>query len=74
MQIATGRCPFIFWIISSARALLKYVGEKWAGIFRLEMPDFHVALRDLLHSVNLRNGTHSFTSLPKKGMLTIFTP
>jgi hypothetical protein len=29
------------------------------------MPDFHVAFRDLLHAVNLRHGTHSFTSLPK---------
>jgi hypothetical protein len=29
------------------------------------MPDFHVAFMDVLHSVNLRYGTHSFTSLPK---------
>jgi hypothetical protein len=36
-----------------------------AGKFSLKMPDFHVAFRDLLHAVNLRHGTHSFTSLPK---------
>jgi hypothetical protein len=29
------------------------------------MPDFHVAFRDLLHALNLRHKTHSFTSLPK---------
>jgi hypothetical protein len=34
-----------------------------AGKFILKMPDFHVAFRDLLHTVNLRHGTHSFTSL-----------
>jgi hypothetical protein len=27
-----------------------------------EMPDFHVAFRDLLHAVNLRHGTDGFTS------------
>jgi hypothetical protein len=36
------------------------------------MPDFHVAFRDLSHAVNLRHGTHSFTSLPKEGVLRIF--
>jgi hypothetical protein len=42
------------------------------GKFSLKMPDFHVAFRDLLHSVNLRHGTHSFTSLLKEGVLRIF--
>jgi hypothetical protein len=42
------------------------------GKFILKMPDFHVAFRDLLHVVNLRHGTHSFTSLPKEGVLRIF--
>jgi hypothetical protein len=42
-----------------------------AGKFNLKMPDFHVAFRDLLHAVNL-HGTHSFTSLPKEGLLRIF--
>jgi hypothetical protein len=40
----------------------------------LKMPDFHVTLRDLLHAVNLRHGTHSFTSLPKEDVLRIFLP
>jgi hypothetical protein len=43
-----------------------------AGKFSLKMPDFHVAFRDLLQAVNLRHGTHSFTSLPKEGVLRIF--
>jgi hypothetical protein len=43
-----------------------------AGKFSLKMPDFRVAFRDLLHAVNLRHGTHSFTSLPKEGVLRIF--
>jgi hypothetical protein len=33
-----------------------------AGKFSLKMPDFHVAFRDLLHAVNIRHGTHGFTS------------
>jgi hypothetical protein len=41
------------------------VGEKWPGKFSLKMPDFHIAFRDLLLAVNLRHGTHSFTSLPE---------
>jgi hypothetical protein len=39
--------------------------EKWPGKFSLKMPDFHVAFVDLLRVVNLRYGTHGFTSLPK---------
>jgi hypothetical protein len=42
------------------------------GKFSLKMPDFHVAFRDLLHAVNVRHGTHGFTSLPKEGVLRIF--
>jgi hypothetical protein len=49
-----------------------YVGEKTAGKFSLKFPDFHVAFGDLLYAVNLRRGTHSFTSLPKEGVLRIF--
>jgi len=30
--------------------------------------------RDLLHAVNLRHGTDSFTSPPKEGVLRIFSP
>jgi hypothetical protein len=43
-----------------------------AGKFSLKMPDFQVAFRDLLHAVNVRHGTHSFTFLPKEGVLRIF--
>jgi hypothetical protein len=43
-----------------------------AGKFSLKIPDFHVAYRDLLHAVNLRHGTHSFTSLLQEGVLRIF--
>ena len=42
--------------------------------FCLKMPDFHVTFRDLLHAVNLRYGTNGFTSLPKEGVLRIFSP
>jgi hypothetical protein len=42
-----------------------------AGKFSLKMPDFHVAFRDLLKAVNLRHGTHSFTSLPREGVMWI---
>jgi hypothetical protein len=50
------------------------VGEKWPDKFSLKMPDFHVAFSDFLLAVNLRHGTHSFTSLPKEGVLRIFLP
>jgi hypothetical protein len=39
-----------------------------------EMPDFHVAFRDLLHAINLRHGTDGFTAPPKEGVLRIFSP
>jgi hypothetical protein len=39
-----------------------------------EMPDFHVAFKDLLHALNLRHGTDGFTSPPKEGVLRIFSP
>jgi hypothetical protein len=38
-----------------------------AGKFSLKMPDFHVSFRDNLFAVNLRHGTHGFTSLRKGG-------
>jgi hypothetical protein len=37
-----------------------------AGKFSFKMPDFHLAFRDLLHTVNIRYGTHSFT-FPSEG-------
>jgi hypothetical protein len=36
--------------------------------------DFHETPKDLLHAVNQRHGTHSFTTLPKEGALRIFSP
>ena len=48
--------------------------REMADEFCLKMPDFHVTLRDLLHAVNLRHGTNGFTSLPKEGVLRIFSP
>jgi hypothetical protein len=47
-------------------------GREMAGKFILKLPDFHVAFRDILHAVNLRHGTHGFTSLPKEDVLRIF--
>jgi hypothetical protein len=49
-------------------------GREIAGKFSLKMPDFNIAFRYLLHAVNLRHGTHNFTSLPKEGVLSIFSP
>ena len=49
-------------------------GREMADEFCLKMPDFHVTFRDLLHAVNLRHGTNDFTSLPKEGVLRIFSP
>jgi hypothetical protein len=45
-----------------------------AGKFILKILDFHVAFRELLDAVNLRDGTHRFTSLSKEGVLRIFSP
>jgi hypothetical protein len=36
--------------------------------------DFHVTFRDVLHAVKLRHGNDGFTSLPKEGVLRIFSP
>ena len=54
----------------TARCLL---GREMADEFCLKMPDFHVTFRDLLHAVNIRHGTNGFTSLPKEGVLRIFS-
>ena len=39
-----------------------------------ESSDFHAFFRDLLHASNLQHGTDGFTSLPKEGVLRIFSP
>ena len=51
-----------------------YFGEKMADEFCLKMPDFHVTFRDVLHALNLPHGIDGFTSLPKEGVLRIFSP
>jgi hypothetical protein len=43
--------------------------RNFAEITPLSMP-----FRDLLHAANLRHGANGFTSLPKEGMLRIFSP
>ena len=48
--------------------------REMADEFFLKMPDFHATFRDLLHAVNLRHETNGFTSLPKEGVLRIFSP
>ena len=45
-----------------------------ADEFCLKMLDFHVTFRYLLHAVDLRHGTNGFTSLPKEGVLRVFSP
>jgi hypothetical protein len=45
-----------------------------SGKFMLKIPDFHLVFKDLLHAVNLRHGTHGFTSLPKGVLRTFFRP
>ena len=42
--------------------------------FCLKMRDFHVTFMALLHAVNLRHVTNGFASLPKEGVLRIFSP
>jgi hypothetical protein len=37
-------------------------------------PNFYLVARVLLRAANLRQRTDGFTSLPKEGMLRIFTP
>ena len=45
-----------------------YLGEKWP----VRLP--RINFRLLLHAANMRHGTNCFTSLPKEGVLTIFSP
>jgi hypothetical protein len=40
----------------------------------LEIPDFHVAFKVLLHAANLLHGTDGFTSPLKEGVMRIFSP
>ena len=50
------------------------LGREMAGNFdrKLRLPRIH--FRVLLHAANMRHGTKVLTSLPKEGVLRIFTP
>jgi len=48
-----------------------YVGEK---VQEFCLNATSTPFRDLLHAVNLRHGTDGFTSPPKEGVLSIFSP
>ena len=52
---------------------MELCGREIADEFLPEMTDFHVAFRNLIHTVNLRHGTDGFTSPPKEGVLRIFS-
>ena len=63
-------------LVVSPEILVAKVGTVWTRNGRLilpEMPEFHVAFKELLHAVNLRHGTDGFTSAPKEGVLRIFS-
>ena len=46
------------------------MGENWPVI----LPEIATSMSILLHAADLRHGTHGFTSLPKEGVLRIFSP
>ena len=50
--------------------------ELWARKCPVILPKFRLPrkFRDLLHAANLRHGTNDFTSLPKEGVMRIFSP
>ena len=64
--------------VSPPETLVVKGGTTWARngwwILPENARDFHVTFMDLLHAVNLRHGTNGFTSLPKEGVLRIFSP
>ena len=50
------------------------LAREMAGNFdrKLRLPCIH--FRVLLHAANMRHGTNGFSSLPKEGVLRIFSP
>jgi hypothetical protein len=48
------------------------VGEN--GLVILPKLHLFTPFKNLLHAANLRHGANGFTSLPKEGMLKIFSP
>ena len=78
LAVRGGAKPYFFQtfqlspLVVSPEILVAKGGTMWARNGRWilpEMPDFHVAFRNLLHAVNLRYGTDGFTSPPKEGVL-----
>jgi hypothetical protein len=68
------RCPRAYRRLphSSGGSWNLWAGNR-TGKFFLNA-DFHETFRVLLHAANLRHGNHCFTSIPKEGVLRIFTP
>jgi hypothetical protein len=50
------------------------MGEKCPIKFNLTITTSTEIVRDFLHVTKLRHGTGDFTSSPKEGVLTIFSP
>jgi hypothetical protein len=48
--------------------------EKWPIKFSLTITTSTEIVREFLHAAKLRFGTHGFTSPPKEGVLSIFSP
>jgi hypothetical protein len=48
-------------------------GKEWPVNFACDS-NSHINHRDFLHTANLRHGANGFTSLPKEGMVRIFSP
>ena len=63
--------------VSSPETLVGEGRTTWARNGQWILPEnarLPLTFRDLLHAVNLRHGTNGFTSLPKEGVLRIFSP
>jgi hypothetical protein len=50
------------------------MGEKWPIKFSLTTTTSTEIIRDFLHAEKLQHETDGFTSPPKEGVLTIFSP
>ena len=56
-------------LVAKGRTVWTRIGRYFC--LKLRLPR---QFRDLLHTANLRHGTHGFTSLPKESVLRIFSP
>ena len=50
------------------------IGREMSGNFDQKRRIARIHFRVLLHAANMRHGTNGFTSLPKEGVLRIFSP